>query len=95
MNAKGGNPILTSKVKLGADAAPVAGSKEGPLRRMIVMRAEILSYSLSRELLAGISMEASTFRSDWSANKKLYGHQLIAREVVREGKTASRFPGTN
>src|SRR5262252_1901923 len=51
-----------------------------------VMRAEVLSYSRSRGLFAGISLEGSTLRSDGSANKKLYGRSLTAKEIVREGK---------
>jgi lipid-binding SYLF domain-containing protein len=50
------------------------------------MRAEILSYSRSRGLFAGVSLEGSTLRSDGSANRKLYGHSLSAKEIVREGK---------
>ena len=51
-----------------------------------VMRAEVLSYSRSRGLFAGISLEGSTLRSDGSANKKLYGRSLNAKEIVRQGK---------
>jgi len=50
------------------------------------MRAEILSYSRSRGLFAGISLEGSTLRQDGSANEKLYGRKLTAREIVRERK---------
>ena len=45
-------------------------------------------YSRSRGLFAGISLEGSTLRSDGSANKKLYGHDLRAKQIVREGKVA-------
>src|SRR5579859_380204 len=47
---------------------------------------DLLSYSRSRGLFAGISLEGSTLRSDGSANKKLYGRSLSAKEIVREGK---------
>src|SRR5229473_3526051 len=50
------------------------------------LRAEVLSYSRSRGLFAGISLEGSTLRSDGSANKKLYGRSLSAKEIVRQGK---------
>jgi lipid-binding SYLF domain-containing protein len=50
------------------------------------MRAEVLSYSRSRGLFAGISLEGSTLRSDGSENKKLYGRSLNAKEIVRQGK---------
>jgi len=88
MNPKGANSILSSKTKLGGDAFAAAGPKGGTAAADtdIVMRAEVLSYSLARSLFAGISLEGSTFRSDGSANKKLYGRSLSAKEIVREGK---------
>ena len=88
MNPKGANSILGSKVKLGADASAAAGPKgrTAAADTDIVMRAEVLSYSRSRGLFAGISLEGSTLRSDGSANRKLYGRNLSAKEIVREGK---------
>src|SRR5246500_575178 len=88
MNPKGANSILESKVKLGADAAAAAGPKgrTAAADTDIVMKAEVLTYSRSRGLFAGISLEGSTLRSDGSANKKLYGRSLSAKEIVREGK---------
>jgi lipid-binding SYLF domain-containing protein len=50
------------------------------------MRAEILSYSRSRGLFAGVSLEGSTLRPDNSANEKLYGKKLTVKEILREGK---------
>ena len=52
----------------------------------IVMKAEILSYSRAQGLFAGVSLEGSTLRSDDGANKTLYGKELSAKEIVREGK---------
>jgi lipid-binding SYLF domain-containing protein len=88
MNPKGANSILGSKVKLGADASAAAGPKgrAEAADTDIVMKAEVLSYSRSRGLFAGISLEGSTLRSDGSANKKLYGRELSAKEIVREHK---------
>jgi lipid-binding SYLF domain-containing protein len=88
MNPKGANSILGSKVKLGADASAAAGPKgrTAAADTDIVMKAEVLSYSRSRGLFAGISLEGSTLRSDGSANKKLYGRELSAKEIVRERK---------
>lgn len=88
MNPKGASSILSSKVKLGADASAAAGPKgrTAAADTDIVMKAEVLSYSRSRGLFAGISLEGSTLRSDGSANKKLYGRPLTAKEIVREGK---------
>ena len=88
MNPKGAESLLSSKVKLGADASAAAGPKgrtaEGATD--IVMSAEILSYSRNKGLFAGVSLEGSTLRSDGSANEKLYGRKLSAREIIREGK---------
>jgi len=88
MNPKGANSILGSKVKLGVDAAAAAGPKgrDAAADTDIVMRAEVLSYSRSRGLFAGISLDGSTLRSDGSANRKLYGREINARQIVREGK---------
>jgi lipid-binding SYLF domain-containing protein len=88
MNPAGARSLLKSKVKLGADASAAAGPKgrtaEGATD--IVMTAEILSYSRNKGLFAGISLEGSTLRSDGSANEKLYGKQVSARDIIREGK---------
>jgi len=95
MNPKGANSILSSKVKLGADASAAAGPKgrTAAADTDIVMRAEVLSYSRSRGLFAGISLEGSTLRSDGSANKKLYGRELSAKQIVREGKVGVPVSG--
>ena len=88
MNPRGANSILASKVKLGADAAAAAGPKgrDAAADTDIVMKAEVLTYSRARGLFAGVSLEGSTLRSDGSANRKLYGRSLTAKEIVREGK---------
>lgn len=88
MNPRGANSIMSSKVKLGADASAAAGPKgrTAAADTDVVMKAEILSYSRSRGLFAGISLEGSTLRSDGSANRKLYGQELSAKQIVREGK---------
>jgi lipid-binding SYLF domain-containing protein len=57
------------------------------------MRAEVLSYSRSRGLFAGISLEGSTLRSDGSANRKLYGRSLSAKEIVCQGKVGVTASG--
>ena len=88
MNPKGASSILSSKVKLGADASAAAGpvGRAASAETDVTLRAEILSYSRSRGLFAGVSLEGSTLRSDGSANKKLYRQSLSAKEIVREGK---------
>ncbi len=88
MNDRGASSVLSSKVKLGADAAAAAGPKgrDAAAATDVVMRAEILSYSRSRGLFAGVSLEGSTLRSDGGANKNLYGKKLDARDIVQGGK---------
>ncbi len=88
MNTKGANSVMGSKVKLGGDAAVAAGPKgrDAGAQTDVVMKAEILTYSRAKGLFAGVSLEGSTLRSDGDANKKIYGRELSAREIVREGK---------
>ncbi|HXE89810.1 MAG TPA: lipid-binding SYLF domain-containing protein [Terriglobales bacterium] len=88
MNPRGARSVMGSKVKLGADAAAAAGPKgrTATAATDVVMRAEILSYSRSRGLFAGVSLEGSTLRQDNGPNKSLYGREISAREILREGK---------
>lgn len=91
MNPSGAKSLLSSKVKLGADASAAAGPKgrSADAATDVVMRAEMLSYSRSRGLFAGVSLEGSTLRSDNRANKKLYGRELSAKEILREGRVSA------
>ena len=91
MNPKGAESVLKSKVKLGGDASAAAGPKgrTAAAQTDIVMKAEILTYSRSRGLFAGVSLEGSTLRQDNGANEKLYGRKLTAQEIVRGGKAGS------
>jgi lipid-binding SYLF domain-containing protein len=97
MNDRGMESILSSKVKLGADAS-VAG---GPKGRDVSadtdawMRAEILSYSRSRGLFAGVSLEGSTIRPDDEASEQVYGHAIKAKEIVRGEHTGVPATGRN
>ena len=88
MNDRGADSLLSSKVKLGADASAAAGPKgrTAAAATDAWMRAEMLSYSRARGLFAGVSLEGSTLRPDPSANEKLYGKKIGAKEIVREGK---------
>jgi SH3 domain-containing YSC84-like protein 1 len=88
MNEGGANSVMSSKVKLGADASAVAGpvGRDASAETDVVLRAEILSYSRAKGLFAGISLAGSTLRSDDGGNKALYGRELSAKEIVREGK---------
>jgi len=90
MNERGASAILDSKVKLGADASAAAGPKgrDASADTDATLRAEILSYSRSRGLFAGVSLEGSTLRPDNDANADVYGHKITAREIIQGHKIA-------
>jgi lipid-binding SYLF domain-containing protein len=85
MNDRGATSVLGSKVKLGADASAAAGPKgrTAGASTDVVMQAEMLTYSRSRGLFAGVSLEGSTLRPDNDANTLVYGSQIASREIVK------------
>jgi lipid-binding SYLF domain-containing protein len=87
MNDRGARAILENKVKLGVDASAAAGPKgrDAEAATDVTMRAEVLSYSRSRGLFAGVSLEGSTLRPDEDANARLYGKMVRARDLVLLG----------
>lgn len=87
MNDRGADSILASKVKLGGDASAAAGPKgrTAGASTDIAMRAEILTYSRSRGLFAGVSLEGSTLRPDGDANDAVYGKRVQPHDIVRAG----------
>ena len=88
MNEKGASSLLSSNVKLGADAVAAAGPKgrASEAATDAYMSAEILSYSRSKGLFAGVSLKGSTLRQDSGANEDLYGKKISAKEIVLEQK---------
>jgi lipid-binding SYLF domain-containing protein len=96
MNPKGAESLMSSKAKLGADASAAAGPKgrAATAATDVAMRAEVLSYSRSRGLFGGVSLEGSTLRPDGDANKKVYGRELSAKEILREGRVQATAEGT-
>jgi lipid-binding SYLF domain-containing protein len=87
MSSRSGEAVLSSKVKLGADAAAAAGPKgrDAAAATDVTLRAEILTYSRSRGLFAGISLEGSTLRPDKNGNKDLYGKDVTPKDIVLKG----------
>lgn len=87
MNPRGASSILSSKVKLGADAAAAAGPKgrNAQADTDVTMRAEVLTYSRSRGLFAGISLDGSTLRPDNDANERIYGRKIPAKDIALHG----------
>lgn len=90
MNHRGAASILSSKIKLGGDASAAAGPKgrDASASTDAWLRAEILSYSRSRGLFAGISLEGSTLRPDNKANARIYGHKISARAILLGNEVA-------
>jgi lipid-binding SYLF domain-containing protein len=84
MNTRGVDALLSSKVKLGANASAAAGPKGRSLEGSTdaSLRAEILSYSRSRGLFAGLSLEGTSLRPDDDANEEVYGRKMTARRIV-------------
>jgi SH3 domain-containing YSC84-like protein 1 len=88
MDDRSAKGVLSSKVKLGADASAAAGPKgrDTAAATDATMRAQILSYSRARGVFAGVSLEGSTLRPDNDANKKLYGKEVPASDIVLKDK---------
>jgi SH3 domain-containing YSC84-like protein 1 len=84
MNEDGMKHMLTSKFTLGPDATVSAGpvGRDASAQTDAKMRAEILSYSRSRGLFAGISLEGATLRPDDETNRELYGKEMNNKEIL-------------
>ncbi len=84
MNEQGANAILASKVKIGADASAAIGpvGRAAAAESDVTLRAQILTYSRSRGLFAGVSLEGSTVRPDNDGNERVYGKKISARDIV-------------
>ena len=84
MNASGVNALLSSQVKLGGNASVAAGPKGRTVEASTdaSMRAEILSYSRSRGLFAGVALSGASLRPDDDATAEVYGRKLTARRIV-------------
>jgi lipid-binding SYLF domain-containing protein len=85
MNTRGVEALLTTKVKLGADVSAAAGPKGRDVSAATdaSMRSEILSYSRSRGLFAGASVEGTSLRPDNDASREVYGRKMTAQKIVR------------
>jgi SH3 domain-containing YSC84-like protein 1 len=90
MDESGARGILASKVKLGGDASVAAGpvGRDASAETDATLRSEILSYSRARGLFAGVSLEGSTIRPDNGDNRRVYGREISARDIVLSGTVA-------
>ena len=84
MNKRGVDRLLSSQFTLGADASVAAGpvGRAASAQTDARMTAEILSWSRSRGVFAGIALDGATLRGDDEANRDLYGRKLSVREIV-------------
>jgi lipid-binding SYLF domain-containing protein len=84
MSESGMKHLLADKFTVGADATAAAGpvGRDASAQTDAVMRAEMLSYSRSRGLFAGISLEGATLRPDADANEEMYGKKLENKEIL-------------
>ena len=90
MNPKGMEYLLRSQFTLGADAAVAAGpvGRTGSAGTDLRMRAEILSYSRTRGLFAGLSLEGASVRQDKDGNANLYGQPIDPRRLLKDAAYA-------
>jgi lipid-binding SYLF domain-containing protein len=93
MNDSGVSSLLQSKVKLGVGASVAAGPKgrAAGASTDAYMRAEILSYSRSRGVFAGVSLKGATLHADNDGDKALYGRSISAKEII-EGPNRPSIP---
>jgi SH3 domain-containing YSC84-like protein 1 len=87
MNERGMKRLTTSKFTIGADATAAAGpvGRNASAQTDAMMTAEILSWSRSRGLFAGISLDGATLRNDLDENKILYGERWTSKEILGSG----------
>jgi lipid-binding SYLF domain-containing protein len=84
MNDSGMRHLLSDKFTIGGEATAAAGpiGRDAAAETDAMMNAEMLSYSRSRGLFAGISLEGATLRPDGETNKELYGREATNREIL-------------
>jgi lipid-binding SYLF domain-containing protein len=87
MNERVARSVISGKVRLGADTSVVAGpiGRNASAEADMMMNAEMLSWSRTRGTLAGESMQGATINSDDVANKKFYGREVSAKQIIVDG----------
>ena len=90
MNARGADKLLSSKFTLGAEGSIAAGpvGRTATAQTDAQMHADILSWSRSQGLFAGVSLQGATLRQDLDDNARLYGKKLRNRDIVENGVRA-------
>jgi SH3 domain-containing YSC84-like protein 1 len=87
MNERGMKRLLTSKFTLGADASVAGGpvGRDATAQTDAMMTAEILSWSRSRGVFAGVSLDGATLRNDVDVNEQLYGKPWENKQILNSG----------
>jgi lipid-binding SYLF domain-containing protein len=87
MNQRGMKRLSASKFTIGADAAAAAGpvGRSAAAQTDAFVSAEILSYSRSKGLFAGISLDGATLRNDLDENEILYGQRWTSKQILGSG----------
>ena len=85
MNDQGMKHLTTDKFTLGADATAAAGpvGRDLSAQTDAMMKAEILTYSRSRGLFAGVSLEGASLRPDERTNQEIYSHDATNSEILK------------
>ncbi len=93
-NRRGLARLLGNQFKLGGDASAAVGPVGRSLEAStdLQMTAEILSYSRSRGVFAGVTLGGATLRADRDANERFYGVRLDSRQIILEGRTGAALP---
>jgi len=83
-NQKAADQILSGKIKLGSNAAAAAGptGAQAASFKAKDLKADVLTYSRSKGLFAGVSLSGASMEEDKDANKSLYGKDITAREIM-------------
>lgn len=93
MNRRGLEKLLQNEFKIGGDVSAVVGpiGRDIEASTDLTLHAEILSYSRTRGLFAGITLKGSTIRADRDANKRFYGYPFGSGQLVLEGEAATPY----
>jgi lipid-binding SYLF domain-containing protein len=90
MSERGADKLLESKFTLGVEGSVAAGpvGRTATAQTDAQMKADILSWSRSQGIFAGVALQGATLRQDLDYNATLYGKKLVNREIVRSGVKA-------
>ena len=91
MNRRGLERLVANQFKIGGGASAVVGpvGRDAEASTDLQLQAEILSYSRTRGVFAGVTLQGSTLRADRDANERFYGERLDSKGIVLEGRAMS------